>query len=249
MQFTTTMTLLLTSLAAIPTSAGRIPRRDDNLAIDGFHARALEIFKHVSKRATCNTTPSATTGTAAPVATVSAATAADCQAQCDSNAQCQSFAFGTIDSAGTTTQCLLYSVDASQIPSNSGDLKAYDKTCTGVSDVAPSTTSGGSSGSDTGSNTGSGSGSDNSGSSNTGASTGGGNTGSSTGAGAGGQPGRRFTSRIASVVSRDICGSVHAGNSNNSNNNDNVNAMQTLNNVNSAQDCLNQGKSTSGCKS
>lgn len=206
MQFTTTaLTLLLTNLAALAptTSAGRIPSRADHVATT---VNGLGAFQ---KRAatTCDTTPTATTGSAAPVATVSAATAADCQAQCDGNAQCQSFAFGTVDD-GASTQCLLYSVAAAQIPpsqDDGADLKAYDKSCTGVSDTAPTTTADTTTGADNSgsdSNTGSSDSGSNTGSdSNTGSNTGtdsntgtnsNAGSGTTTGAGSGGQPARRF---------------------------------------------------------
>lgn len=192
MQFiSATLILTITALA----SAGRIP------------ADILSTKRALLSRATCDTTPSATSGSVQPLSTVSASTAADCQTQCDSNSQCQSFVFGT--AADGSIECLLYNVPASEVPVQSGDLKGYDKSCANVPTTAPST-------SGTASSTG---------------------TSSGTGANNGAQPGQK-------LKVRDICGSAPTGSSSQA-----VSPLQTLDTVNSATDCLNLCKQTSGCMS
>ena len=63
--------------------------------------------------------------------------AAACQTDCDANSSCLSFLFGMVDS---DIQCLLYACAASAIPPpSSPDLIAYDKACTSVPTVTPTT--------------------------------------------------------------------------------------------------------------
>lgn len=127
MQVTTTLLLFIASTPAL-TSARGLPKAHELLPVEGA----------LFRRATCDTTPSATSTSAQPVATVTASTPLDCQSQCQANARCKSFVFGT-DSSGTV-ECLLYSVFASEIPTqDSSSLKAYDASCTGVPTVASTT--------------------------------------------------------------------------------------------------------------
>jgi hypothetical protein len=62
-------------------------------------------------------------------------TAADCQSQCNAASSCQSFCFGLIDNA---IKCELFSVPAASIPKQSStNLVAYDKACSAVPSVVP----------------------------------------------------------------------------------------------------------------
>lgn len=202
MQLTTTTLLCFASALS---SARGMPKAHEILPVEGALLR----------RATCDTVPSATSNSAQPVATVSAATPLDCQSQCQANTQCKSFVFGT-DSTGNV-ECLLYSVAAAEIPpQDSNNLKAYDTGCTGVSNVAPTTST----------NTGAGSGQRS-------------GIKSRTGMLPGGAPRRR-----SRLLRRNVCGSAPSGTAN-----QNASPVQTLTNVNSATDCLNQCKQVSGCQS
>lgn len=227
MQFNT-LTLLLTLTTL--TTAARLP-------IGMTVAKRAPILK----RATCDVAPTAattTTSAAQPLSTPSATTAANCQTQCESNTQCQSFVFGTNDAG--VVQCLLYSVPAAQIPTQSGDsLKAFDKVCTDVPTTAPTTTT------TTSTETGS--------TAETGANTGAGSTtgtGSTAGTGANTAT-TGMNNRRASVFQgqqlaarQEICGSAPTGASTQS-----VTPLQTLATVNSATACLDLCKQTSGCES
>lgn len=125
-------------------------------------------------RATCGSAPTGT-GSSAPLSTPAGITTAEaCQAQCEANGSCQSFVFGMVDNV---VKCMLYSVSAASVPKQSStNLIAYDKACTSVPAVVPTSsnptgvatsTSGSTTGSTTGSNTGSNTGSTSGSSSNT----------------------------------------------------------------------------------
>jgi hypothetical protein len=88
-------------------------------------------------RATCGTSP-AGTGSATPISQpTNIQTAQACQTLCTANTDCQSFVFGMVD---TTIKCLLFSSPASQVPSQgSTNLIAFDKACTSVPTVKPTT--------------------------------------------------------------------------------------------------------------
>ncbi|TVY54463.1 hypothetical protein LSUE1_G010357, partial [Lachnellula suecica] len=109
-------------------------------------------------RSTCGSTPTAS-GSQTPLSQpLGITTASACQAACDANTSCLSFVFGMV---GSTNECILYSVAASSVPSQSStNLIVYDKACTSVPTVVPTTSNPtgaatSSSGSTTGSTTGS----------------------------------------------------------------------------------------------
>lgn len=88
-------------------------------------------------RNTCGSAPSAS-GSQTPLeqsATIQTAQA--CQDACNANGQCHAFVFGMVDNV---TKCLLYSVPAAQIPTQSSqNLVVYDKACASVPAVVPTT--------------------------------------------------------------------------------------------------------------
>ena len=114
-------------------------------------------------RSTCGSVPKGT-GAQTPLSQPTGITTANaCQASCESNNSCLSFVFGMVNS---DVECMLFSVAAADVPAQSSqNLIVFDKACTDVPKVVPTTSN------PTGANTGSTSG--------TGA-----NTGSTSGAGA-----------------------------------------------------------------
>lgn len=85
---------------------------------------------------TCGSAPSASNTNNQPISQPSGIqTTADCQAQCNANSSCKSFVFGFVDNA---IQCKLFSSAASEIPTqSSSNLVAYDKACSDVPSVVP----------------------------------------------------------------------------------------------------------------
>lgn len=151
-------------------------------------------------------------------------TASACLAQCEANTSCLSFVFGLVDNE---IKCMLYAVAASSVPKQSStNLVVYDKACSSVPAVVPTTsnpTGAATSASDspsTGSNTGS-----------TTGSTPGSNTGTSSNAGA------------AQNHRRDTCGSTPAAQSGS------ATPIATQTNINSLADCKAQCQANSNCKS
>ncbi|KAJ4332639.1 hypothetical protein N0V95_009613 [Ascochyta clinopodiicola] len=62
-------------------------------------------------------------------------TSATCQSQCEANSSCKSFCFGLVDN---TIECKLYSCVASAVPTQSStNLVVYDKGCSAVPSVVP----------------------------------------------------------------------------------------------------------------
>ena len=118
-------------------------------------------------RDTCGSAPSGS-GSQTPLAQPTGiATASACQSQCEANASCLSFVFGMVNNVD---ECMLYSVVAASVPSqSSANLIVYDKACTSVPDIVPTTSSptGAATGSSTSSSTGSNTGSNQSGSNGT----------------------------------------------------------------------------------
>ncbi|KAI1340782.1 hypothetical protein F5Y15DRAFT_414504 [Xylariaceae sp. FL0016] len=136
--FTSTLTILATLLAATTTTA--IP---------------LDISPRAS---VCGQTPSGT-GSQSAIATPTATTAEQCQADCEANASCLSFAFGLPPNADDPV-CQLFSVAASQVPAQQTNVEVFDVACSDVPTTAPTTANPvGTTGSASGSS-GSGSGSD-----------------------------------------------------------------------------------------
>ncbi|KAJ4288513.1 hypothetical protein N0V90_011750 [Kalmusia sp. IMI 367209] len=92
----------------------------------------------LSARDVCGVAPSATGATKTPLATFTdAKTAQECFADCESNSSCQSFLFGLVDG---TVKCELFDVPAAQIPKqDSANLIAFDKACSSIPDVQPTT--------------------------------------------------------------------------------------------------------------
>jgi hypothetical protein len=106
-------------------------------------------------RDTCGSSP-AGSGSQTPLSQPSGITTASaCQAQCEANASCQSFVFGMVSNAD---QCILYSVAAASVPTQSSTiLVVFDKACTSVPAVVPTSSNptGANTGSTSTSNTGS----------------------------------------------------------------------------------------------
>ncbi|KAF2466228.1 uncharacterized protein BDR25DRAFT_317651 [Lindgomyces ingoldianus] len=103
---------------------------------------------HLFARDTCGSAPTAS-GSQTPIQQpTDIKTASACQSACNANGQCQSFVFGMVDN---TIKCMLFSVPASQVPAQSSqNLVAFDKACTSVPAVAPTSSN------PTGANTGQG---------------------------------------------------------------------------------------------
>lgn len=98
---------------------------------------ASSMASPVLKRDMCNTTPTASTSAnVQAIATPSVTTAELCQQQCDANSACQSFVFGLASGASTPT-CSLFSVPASQVPSQGTNIMVFDKACTSVPTTVP----------------------------------------------------------------------------------------------------------------
>ncbi len=195
--------------------------------IAGIAAAPLKI------RDNCGSAPSAS-GTQTPLSQPSGiSTASACQAQCEANTSCESFVFGMVNNVD---ECILYSVAASSVPTQSStNLVAYDKACSSVPSVVPTTSN------PTGAST-SGSNTSNTGSttSNTGSTTS--NTGSTTS-----NTGSDSTSNSNSPAQggqqkRDICGAAPTGPSGNAN-------PITQQNVESLTDCKALAESDPSCKS
>ena len=87
-------------------------------------------------RATCGSAP-AGSGSQQPLSQPTGInTAQACQAQCNANGSCQSFVFGMVDNA---VKCMLFSVPAASVPKQATNLVAFDKACTSVPAVVPTT--------------------------------------------------------------------------------------------------------------
>ena len=122
--------------------------------------------------------------------------AAACQTACDANSSCLSFLFGMVDS---DIKCLLYACAASAIPPpSSPDLIAYDKACTSVPTVTPTTQN------PTGVNT------DNNANTKTNANTEN-NANTNNKANPGGATKSTGTQQTRGLVARDTCGGAPAG--------------------------------------
>ncbi|KAF2794622.1 hypothetical protein K505DRAFT_241801 [Melanomma pulvis-pyrius CBS 109.77] len=85
----------------------------------------------------CGTAPSAS-GSQAPISSPTAATADACMKLCNANSNCLSFAFGLPANAKTPT-CELFAVAGAQVPSQQANLVVFDKACSDVPTVAPTT--------------------------------------------------------------------------------------------------------------
>ncbi|KKY35544.1 hypothetical protein UCDDA912_g04505 [Diaporthe ampelina] len=71
-------------------------------------------------RDSCNVTPSAS-GSQTPISEPSVTTAELCKEECEANTSCKSFVFGLPEGA-TSPTCKLYSVSASQVPTQETNL-------------------------------------------------------------------------------------------------------------------------------
>ncbi|KAE9373320.1 hypothetical protein N431DRAFT_308179, partial [Stipitochalara longipes BDJ] len=91
----------------------------------------------LAARATCGSAP-AGSGSQTPLSQPTGVTTASaCQAQCEANASCLSFVFGMVNNAD---ECMLYSVAAASVPKQSStNLVVYDKACTSVPAIVPTT--------------------------------------------------------------------------------------------------------------
>ncbi|WYZ45662.1 hypothetical protein EsH8_VIII_000978 [Colletotrichum jinshuiense] len=167
----------------------------------------------------CNTAPSASgSANVTPRSQPAAATADACQKLCAADSGCQSFVFG-LPASGTTPQCLLYSVPASQVPTQSNtNLKVFDKACSGVPTTAPTQT-----------NTGT-----NNGNNNQNGQTGQNNNGNNSNNNNAQQPKKRA----------DVCGAAPTGPSTS-----NPTPLQSREDITSQDACLALCRQTTGCQS
>lgn len=106
------------------------------IAVSGLIA-SVSASPMLIARDTCGSAPSGS-GSNSPIASPTGIqTASACEAQCSANSACESFVFGMVDG---TIECMLYSVAASAVPSQgSSDLVVYDKACTSIPAVTPTT--------------------------------------------------------------------------------------------------------------
>jgi hypothetical protein len=174
---------------------------------------------HLLPRDTCGSTPTAS-GSQAPIQqSTDMKTASACQTACNADGQCQSFVFGMVDN---TIKCILFSVPASQVPAQSSqNLVAFDKACTSVPTVTPTSSN------PTGASSGQGSNSNNNQQ---------GQQGQQTQQGGNNPAGQK-------LAVRDTCGATPAGT------NSNQAALSEPANIDSAADCLEKCKDDSNCKS
>jgi hypothetical protein len=98
-------------------------------------------------RSTCGSVPKGT-GAQTPLSQPTGITTANaCQASCEANNSCLSFVFGMVNN---DVECMLFSVAAADVPAQSSqNLIVFDKACTDVPKVVPTTSN------PTGANTGS----------------------------------------------------------------------------------------------
>lgn len=182
---------------------------------------------YLSARNTCGSAPTASSSQTPIQQPADIETASACQSACNTNNQCQSFVFGMVDN---TIKCMLYSVPASQVPKQSSqNLVAYDKACSSVPAVTPTSSN------PTGANTSQGTTQNGSGSGN-----GNGNQQSQQG-----QQGQQDGSTPAGqkLTIRDTCGATPAGS------NANQAPLSQPVNVESATDCRTKCQADANCKS
>ncbi|KAF2707196.1 hypothetical protein K504DRAFT_504372 [Pleomassaria siparia CBS 279.74] len=85
----------------------------------------------------CGSTPAAS-GAQDPFSNPAAATADACMKLCNADSKCLSFAFGLPANAAAPT-CALFAVAGAQVPAQTANLVVFDKACTGVPTIAPTT--------------------------------------------------------------------------------------------------------------
>ncbi|KAF2715108.1 hypothetical protein K504DRAFT_457276 [Pleomassaria siparia CBS 279.74] len=185
------------------------------LAISSVSASPIN---NLVARSTCGSAPGGS-GSQSPLSQPTGIqNAQGCQDQCTANGQCQSFVFGLVDSA---IKCMLFNVPAAQVPNQgSTNLIAFDKGCTGVPTVTPTSAN------PTGANQGTG----NNGQQGTG------NNGQQ-GTGNNGQQGGK-------QQKRDTCGVAPSGPTN-----QNTSPLSQPANIQSSADCKKQCQANSSCKS
>ncbi|KIM94418.1 hypothetical protein OIDMADRAFT_60745 [Oidiodendron maius Zn] len=183
-------------------------------------------------RSTCGSVP-AGTGAQTPLSQPTGITTANaCQASCEATNSCLSFVFGMVNN---DVECMLFSVAAANVPAQSSqDLIVFDKACTDVPKVVPTTSN------PTGANTGSTSGTGATGSTpGTGATT----PKPATNAGSGStNNGAKPAGHKLAV--RSQCGGAPTGPSNNK-----VSPISTPANVNTMAACQAACKKNTSCKS
>lgn len=173
----------------------------------------------------CNAGPTGPAGGASVRSSPSAANAEACQQRCVADTGCLSFVFG-MPATGNTPVCELFGVAAAQVPAQSnGNLMVFDKACTGVPTTAPTQNNGNGNGNGQGNN-----GQQNGGQPNGGQP----NGGQQNGGGQNGQPRKRA----------NVCGSAPSGPATN-----NPTPLQSPQDVNSQEACLERCRQTAGCQS
>jgi hypothetical protein len=92
----------------------------------------------LAARDVCGVAPSASSTSKTPIETFAdAQTAEQCYTDCTANDSCKSFLFGLVDG---TIKCQLFDVPAAQIPKqDSSNLVAFDKACSAIPNVKPTT--------------------------------------------------------------------------------------------------------------
>lgn len=84
---------------------------------------------------TCGATPSYS-GSASPLSTPSVSTAEDCQTAGEAVSSCQSFAFG-LPKDTSAPICRLFTVPASQVPTQEANIEVFDIGCSDVPNTEP----------------------------------------------------------------------------------------------------------------
>lgn len=104
--------------------------------IAAFAATYVSASPLVVRGNTCGAAPASSNTNYQPISQPSGTqTSAACQLQCEANSSCKSFCFGLVDN---TVQCKLYSCAASVVPAQSStNLVVYDKACSAVPSVVP----------------------------------------------------------------------------------------------------------------
>ena len=186
-------------------------------------------------RSTCGSVPKGS-GSATPLSQPTGITTANaCQASCEANDSCLSFVFGMVNN---DDECMLFSVAAADVPAQSSqNLIVFDKACTDVPKVVPTTSN--PTGANTGSTSASGSGSGSTSGSGTGATTP--KPATNAGSGSTAQGAKPAGHKLAV---RSQCGGAPKGPTNK-----NVAPISTPANMNTMAECQAACKKDTSCKS
>ncbi|KAM0335422.1 hypothetical protein ACHAQA_000467 [Verticillium albo-atrum] len=193
-------------------------------------AAMAEASPLIARANVCNTAP-AGSAAASPRSQPAAATADICRQRCDADSGCLSFVFG-LPASGTTPTCMLFAVQAAQVPAQSNtNLMVFDKACTGVPTAAPTRNNAGNN--------------QNNGNGNGNTAGNGQNAGSGNTAGNGQNAGQQQGGNAQQPKKRaNVCGAAPTGPSTNS-----QTPLQTLQNISTQEACLERCRATAGCQS